>query len=202
MKKWEICNVCEICGNWFVCKHRDVKHCSLRCWRKSLSPEERKRRNKYKSSPEAKARKLIYWKSSAGRAGFRKVANRIELRKALKYFGETFNINETDLKTSYLKLVASVNKNRKLAKDVIKGGAPDARNSFVEFKFGIDSLRADQLILDILIGRKGKVRWIPSYDDLEKTLRGRKNRSVLFDSYLTYLTSCEKSKNFDLKVSA
>jgi hypothetical protein len=104
---------------------------------------------------------------------------------------------EFDLKLSisrlYKLLVKSVYNNKERANQLLKGGHPDCRQAFVEFKIGVDYLRGNQLIFDILNGRKGRVRWLPSWDSLELTLEKKgKDQSILFSSYLSYLKWCEK----------
>ena len=68
-----------------------------------------------------------------------------------------------DPRTLYRELEEAVDKNEVKARKVLRGGKPDAREGYVEFKFGIDVLRADQLILNFLDGQRSKVRWLPSW---------------------------------------
>lgn len=107
--------------------------------------------------------------------------------------GGSHIFEKDDVESIYLRLINNIKKKDLEALKTTKG-IPDASNLSVEFKFYIDWLRADQIILDILGGRKSKVRWVSSYDELEKILRGEKNTSILFDSYLHFMIMCEKTK--------
>lgn len=142
---------------------------------------------------------MEYWRSPAGRASYRRNGNKIELRKALRGLGGIKIRLKADTTSLYKELVVAVNKNKEKAKKLLYGGSPDAIGTRTEFKFGLDYLRDAQIILDILNGRKSKLRWVPSYDSLEMTLRGNKNESILFDSYLSFLQACEKAKTLDFK---
>jgi len=181
---------CDLCKKGFNATRNSAKYCSKRCYRRS--PEAKEWQKTYDASPA----KLKYWYSSAGRASYRRGMTRHELRVAIKLMGGEQKKSITD---SYYHLVELVKNNEKKAKKILKGGAPDAIEGLVEFKFGIDSLRSHQLLSDILMKRKGRVRWIPSWDSLEKTLAGERNESILFDSYLSYLQWCDKTKTFDFQ---
>jgi hypothetical protein len=188
----EICKVCKYCGIEFLSKSSHARFCSRNCYRRYI------RKNPILAKRD-RVRKLEYWISSAGRASYRRVANKIELRKAIRLLIGVQIRTKTDVASLYEELVQAVNKNKIKAKRIFKGGIPDAVGSNVEFKFYLDSLRAAQLVLDILGNCKGKIRWVPSYDSLEKTLSGGENESRLFDSYLEYLLACERTKTFDFK---
>jgi hypothetical protein len=148
--------------------------------------------------PSAKtlAVRAVYRKSPTGLASWKKSAHRRELGKAISMLGEKLVRDTT--KNIYLRLATIINKDKEKARKVLIGGTPDAQETRVEFKFGVDLLRAHQIIFDILKKRTGKVRWLPSYDSLERTLQGNKNRSILFSSYLSYIMACDKAKNLNL----
>jgi len=194
LKKWEICNVCEICKNWFVCRHRDTRWCSQACYRKTEQYIKSERNRPKYMSPETRKRRKEYWQSPAGRASFRRVGTRMELRRSLEKLGLVDSIQPNQsFKSLYKTLIEMVYKDKPKAKELLKGGKPDCHKTLVEFKVGIDFLRGNQLVFDILNGRKGKVRWLPSWDSLELTLeKKKKDKSILFSSYLSYLKWCEK----------
>jgi hypothetical protein len=123
----------------------------------------------------------------------------MELRKALRRLVGAQIRLKTDVASLYQELVEAVNDNKTKAKRVFKGGIPDAAELNTEFKFGLDGLRAGQIVLDILGNCHGKIRWIPSYGSLEKTLRGGENESFSFKSYLSYLKACDRAKTLDFK---
>jgi hypothetical protein len=108
-----------------------------------------------------------------------------ELRRALRVFGQDEKGTGEEL---YRRLVKAVNSNNLTARASFKGGRPDAYETGVEFKSGIDNLRGGQLVLDILEGNKNKVRWFPSWDSLERLLEKKgRDESILFDSYLSFV---------------
>lgn len=192
--KFEICNICEICNSWFVCFHRDVKWCSLRCYRRTEKQIVAARRKNKMTTPNTKLSRARYRLSAEGRKAWHRGMSKFNLQSAIeKLQGSRFK-NYQSIQDLYNRLVDIVSKNKKEAEKMIKGGTPDAEQSFVEFKFGRDTLRPNQIILDILKGRNGKVRWLPSWDSLELTLEKKKrDESILFDSYLSYLKWCNTS---------
>ena len=192
LNRLEICKICLKCGEEFLAKNGPARFCSRLCYRRYL------RKNPTPLKKE-KGRKLQYWGTSAGRASYRRNAHRIEIRKALMRLAGPMILFRIDVSFLYKKLVEAVNRDKKKAVRVLEGGTPDAVDTYTEYKFGIDGLRASQMILDILGGHKGKVRWIPNYDSLEITLRGGKNESILFESYLSYLQACEKTRTLNFK---
>lgn len=201
LKKFEICRICDVCKEPFRARHKDAKICSLKCHRKS--PKIAEKRLKYERSTEVKERvhktqQLRYWFSSEGRASYRRGGNRIQLRLALRQMGANPLVTD-EVKDLYKSLTKLVEADKEKAKSVLKGGKPDAQLSFTEFKFGIDCLRASQLILDILQGKQGKVRWLLNWDSLETALQGGENKSVLFKSYLDYMLGCEEAKTLEFK---
>jgi phytoene dehydrogenase-like protein len=111
----------------------------------------------------------------------------MEIKRGLKILGVAFEKYEPTIRL-YRKFAAAVKQNKEKAAALFKGGIPDAAKTGVEFKAGIDSLRAQQLVADILRGRKSRVRWFPSWDSLELMLEGKKkDESTLFGSYFSFI---------------
>jgi hypothetical protein len=184
---------CQTCSGLFKFCRSNARYCSVRCYRKS--PTSVAWHKRYDDSLTKKK----YWNSSAGRASFRRVGNKHELVVALQRMGAKRINKTTSVSCLYDALVTRVQLNKQRAKKLLKGGKPDAFVRRVEFKFGIDFLRADQLIFDILSSRAGKVRWFLSYDALEDALNGLNSGCILFSSYLRYLEDCEKATTLDFK---
>lgn len=158
-------------------------------------------RRAYKPPKSSIVAKLKYWKSSRGRAVWRRVGNRIELRKAIKILGYVPPVTKSSLDL-YMYLKKLVLKNIKRSRKVLKGGLPDSVGTSVEFKIGIDYIRANQLILNILEKERFKIRWAKTWEDIENVLKGFKNTTILFKSYLDYILVCESSEDLNLRVSA
>lgn len=192
LKKLTYRKICRGCETVFLAKAARARFCSKNCYRRYW-------RHNPRWVKEEKVRKMNYWRGSSGRASFRRCGNKMELRKALTKMVGIKVRSKVDIPTLYKELVSAVRNNKKKAKKMLHGGFPDAVKLRVEFKIGIDYLRSDQLILDILHGCKGKVRWARSYDSIESVLRGRINKTILFSSYLKYLLSCERTKSIDFK---
>jgi hypothetical protein len=84
-------------------------------------------------------------------------------------------------------LVDIVLKDEVTAKKKFPFGIPDAKNSKVEYKIGFDRLHRSQFIWNILNGHNCKIRWFPTYDDLEESLLGHSSNGKLFDSYKDFI---------------
>ncbi len=179
---------CRICKRPFKASRKNARFCSVRCYRKS--PAAKAWQKVYDASPA----KLKYWYSEAGRLAWRRNASKKQILVALERLGVP--PQTTEVRSLYHELREAVSSNELRAKKVLRGGNPDAREGYVEFKFGIDILRADQLISNILNGDLSKVRWLPSWDALEKILDGGLNDSSLFDSYYDFITWCQDAKKF------
>jgi hypothetical protein len=179
---------CETCESEFDAKRKNARFCCVRCYRKS--PAAVAWQKDYDASPP----KLKYWYSEPGRLAWRRNASKKQILVALERMGAT--PQSTEVNGLYLELREAVGENEAWAREILKGGHPDAREGYVEFKFGVDFLRSDQLISDILDGCRSRVRWLPSYDALEKILQGGPNDSSLFDSYQSYIIWCQEAKKF------
>lgn len=181
---------CETCNRWFR-NRKGVRFCSRLCCRRR--PEYKKILSEREKEPRNLIRKLKYLNSLKGRRAWLRSLCRFEIRKALRCLGALAKPTTTIL--LYERLVKVVNRNKKKSGDSIISGVPDCKRIGVEFKIGIDYLRKDQLIYDILHGRKGKVRWLPSWDSLELWLEKKgRDESLFFDSYLSYLKWCDSKK--------
>ena len=182
---------------------RNGRYCSKKCFMKSPERKawERKhnrsigRINEWRrrnDSFDYKEQQRLWRKSQRGQIVLRRSESIRNLNRAIKTLTPTDEYKKVSIADLYRALIYRISKNPRGAKKLIKGGIPDAAGASVEFKAGFDVLRPSQLIYDILKGRKGKVRWLPSWDSLELTLeKKRKDESILFDSYLSYLLWCE-----------
>lgn len=177
---------CQICKKEFFASRKNARFCSVHCYRKS--PAAKAWQKQYDSSPA----KLKYWYSEAGRLSYRRNASKHQILLAL----ERMDVvpQSSDVRELYHELREAITKNEKKARKTLRGGKPDAREGYVEFKFGMDVLRANQLILDILDGEFSKIRWIASWDSLEKILAGGSNDSSLFGSYYEFIIWCQEAR--------
>jgi hypothetical protein len=180
---------CQTCKKKFDAERKSARFCSKRCYRRS--PEAKAYQKNYDATSPAK---LKYWYSEPGRLAYRRNASKKQIIVALERLGVVPESREAG--KLYYQLVDAVMNRDEKAREILRGGIPDAKDGWVEFKFGIDFLRADQLIADILEGRRSKVRWLPSWDALEKILEGGVNDSSLFDSYQNFISYCENAKKF------
>src|SRR6267154_183812 len=131
---------CKTCKGEFEASRKTARFCSVRCYRRS--PEAKKWQKEYDSSPS----KLRYWYSEAGRLAWRRNASKKQILVALEKLDAV--PQATKVVDLYRELQEAVGSNERKARRVLRGGHPDAREGYIEFKFGVDVLRADQLILD------------------------------------------------------
>jgi hypothetical protein len=103
-------------------------------------------------------------------------------------------------KELYSMLVKLVQKDRVTAKRKFPFGIPDAKNLKVELKIGFDRLHKSQFIWNILNGHDCKIRWFPSYDALERAIRGKLGVGKIFRSYRDFiLWEYGKQRTCDVK---
>jgi hypothetical protein len=143
----------------------------------------------YSNRPGFKAKKREYNKVLYKKDPVRYAPEhqRTEIRTVLRYFVAEDIIQRLSLEDSYDMMVSVVQENREVAATKCAGGLPDAKNLKVEYKIGLDRIRANQLIWNVLNGHDCKIRWVLSYDDIERTLCGGVDNSVLFDSYRDFI---------------
>jgi hypothetical protein len=177
---------CVTCKKKFDAARKNARFCSVRCYRKS--PAAKEWQKEYDASPA----KLKYWYSEIGRASYRRNSSKKQILIALERLGVV--PQSKDPRILYRELKMAVHADKDKSRKILRGGIPDARYGRVEFKFGIDVLRADQLILNFLDGDCSKVRWLASYDSLEKILAGGTNDSLLFDSYYEFVVWCQDAR--------
>jgi hypothetical protein len=109
-----------------------------------------------------------------------------QMRNILKTLGEKPPRNVPP-EFLYDLLVQVVLKDPIEAKRKYPFGIPDAKNLKVEFKIGFDRLHNSQFIWNILNNHNCKVRWFPSYDALEESLRGSSYKGRIFESYRDFV---------------
>jgi len=109
-----------------------------------------------------------------------------EIRKVIRLIG-VLPESKFSLEALYDLMVKVINENLDKAHEILLAGVPDASAIKIEFKIGFDRLRSNQLIWNILNSNVGKVRWSPSYDDIEIALQGGPNKTRLFESYKDFI---------------
>ena len=110
-----------------------------------------------------------------------------EMRRIIRILTNINPPKKTKLEVMYDLTVDAVLANRDLALQKYPHGTPDARESRVEFKIGLDRLHDDQFVWNICNGHDSRVRWAQSYDDIEEFLSGGINRTRLFESYKDFI---------------
>jgi hypothetical protein len=110
-----------------------------------------------------------------------------EIKRAIYEITGERSQRGTSLENLYSLLIEVVKKNRIKAKKKFPHGIPDAEKSGVEFKIGLDRLHAGQLVRNILLGQKTRVRWFPSYDSIEKKFQTDRDDSKVFQSYKDFI---------------
>jgi hypothetical protein len=184
---------CLICQKIFTPK-RCAIYCSKICWWKS--PKGKKLQKRVNSHP-----KWIEKKRECARKNSRSIegqnyrrwfASKKHLRLALQSLGLKSS-GEENVSYLYATLRGAAKCIEIQSPSGRQLGQPDAKESCVEFKIGMDCLRFTQLIYNVFHGDKGKVRWFPSWDSLERLLEKKgRDESLFFNSYLSYLRWCEK----------
>jgi hypothetical protein len=92
-----------------------------------------------------------------------------------------------DIGSLYDSMVSTIKKTSLKAANKFPFGRPDALIFKTEWKFGLDRLRSNQFVWNVLNGFDCKVRWASSCDVFEDSFNGHKNKSRLFNSYREFV---------------
>ena len=181
---------CKTCKKIFEAFHKDARYCSKSCHNKS--PEQKKRVALHHRTTVVKTAQNVYRLSAIGKKRRLLSENKAQINIAIRRLNGRPGAD--GIAALYSQLEGLCKRDREKSGKLFKYGKPDCIKWGVEYKFGRDWLRANQIVFNILCGKKFKVRWFPSHDSLEQTLRSGKDRSILFASHLRYLVACENKE--------
>ena len=184
--------VCKTCKKTFGASRRTAEYCSQRCYKRN--PEYKKWDAIYSKTESVKKTRRRYWNGPAGRKSWMLTMNRFQIKAAIISLTGKIPPEKLSISSLYMRLREAVDNNKEKARKSFRAGKPDCPNARIEYKIGIDFLRANQLVADILDGMVNKIRWFPSHDSIELMFQNKTDRSILFESYHNYLVACENKE--------